>query len=111
MLSLPADGSASDEERSAEEERLAAAEKTRRRKEQREEMTRLEVSEAAMRERAGTLEEQMEVQERKLKAASKQVLKTRTEVKKLTAQVGLQDLQGSKNTKEVAQLRQLLVER
>jgi len=111
MLSLPADGSASDEEHSAEEERLAAAEKTRRRAEQREEMTRLEVSEAAMRERAGTLEEQMEVQERKLKAASKQVLKTRTEVKKLTAQVGLQDLQGSKNTKEVAQLRQLLVER
>merc|ERR1719352_1398626 len=74
-------------------------------------MERLKASEVALRERAQALEEHMETQERKLAAASRQVAKTRNEVKKLTAQVGLKDLQGSKNSREVTELRQLLVER
>lgn len=88
-----------------------ASAKAQRRAERREEMERLEASQAALQGRARALEEQMEAQERKLTAASRQVAKTRNEVKKLTAQVGLKDLQGSKNSKEVTELRQLLVER
>lgn len=88
-----------------------ACEVERRRAEQRAERKRLEASEATLRTRTEALELQMEAQERKLTSASRQVAKTRNEVKKLTAQVGLKDLQGSKNSKEVASLRQALVER
>jgi len=85
--------------------------KAQLRAERQAELERLQALEKTLRRQNEELEIQMEQQERKLTAATRSVAKTRKQAAKLTAQAGLQDIKGSKNSKEVEQLRVLLAER
>lgn len=75
------------------------------------EVQRLRAREAELHKSIAALEEQTESQEKKLTAASRAVQKTRSQVKQLTAQLGLKELHGSKLNVQVEELRGMLVER
>jgi hypothetical protein len=75
------------------------------------EWQRLRAAEQALRLRNEELELQVEAQERKLAAATRSVARTRTQVTQLTAKAGLKDIQGSRNSKEVHELRMQLADR
>jgi len=62
-------------------------------------------------EREMTLQQQMEAQEHKLAAASKALVRTRQQVQQLNAQLSLKDIEGSRMSCQVTQLRNLLVEK
>ena len=66
---------------------------------------------AEMKQRESELAASMEDQERKLAAASRALGKSRAQVQRLTAQVGLKDLQTARLEAQVSQLRNLLVEK
>jgi len=72
---------------------------------------RVRMVEAKLQERESALQMQMEVQERKLSVASRALRRTRGQVQQLNAQLGLKDLEGSRLSCQVSQLRNLLVEK
>jgi len=73
--------------------------------------SRMRKVEEKWKEREMTLQEQMEAQECKLASAAKALMRTRQQVQQLNAQLSLKDIEGSRMSCQVTQLRNLLVEK
>jgi len=76
-----------------------------------EDLRRLRAAEKRLRQRGATLEAGIEAQERRLEVAARTMQKSRSQAKQLTAQLGLRELDESKLSEQVSQLREQLVER
>eukprot|EP00971_Amphidinium_carterae_P256152 5085855-Amphidinium_carterae.1 len=76
-----------------------------------EEVRRAQAREAYARNRVAELETQVSTQQQKLSSAARAMVRTRSRVQQLTAQLGLKELEGSQLNSQVSQLRALLVDK